>query len=459
VSDVATAGTITDPPARRSAGEITLWLVIAGWAIVLVLILRHAVFVADDSISNYGHVWYVSTRIWGAHHLPWSMPVIGHGKAFAFPYAFVPWLTAALLRPLLGDWVVTLWLVVGAVGLIAATFWAFPELRRGWWAAAVLVNPALVVAPVIGQLPFLWGAAMLLGAVACWRRQRYVWAIVLAALGQTTHPAVVLPMCFALVAWWWRWEPDRRRLLRCYALSLIPVLPAAWIVMVSPVFVDTAPIVILTNFVGTLAMRGLVLIVPIVLVAVQRRRATSPRPAPAATRFPLILFAVLLASNVLLVGPLEAQYSWGALNRSPNKQLLSFINSREFTPGATYRILRARDGKIGMYQLVQHHAVLDSEFFPESIARNNWKNWQQYSRFLRNRRVDYVIIFYNYDREWRTNEHDLLRDLSDRGPRGCNAGVVGAAEIDSTRSFDVYRIHRDCDATPQHESQPVDATQ
>src|SRR6266480_4824932 len=101
--------------------------------------LRNAVFVSDDAISNYGHVWYVSDRIWRFHHFPWSMPVIGHGKALAFPYALVPWLSAALLRPILGDWVVTLWLVVGTVGLIAATFWAFPELRRGWWAAAVLV--------------------------------------------------------------------------------------------------------------------------------------------------------------------------------------------------------------------------------------------------------------------------------------------------------------------------------
>jgi hypothetical protein len=223
-------GTLSaDANAARSS-VIALWIVGAGWALVLLLILRHAVFVSDDSISNYGHVWYVSDRIWRYHHVPWSMPVIGHGKALAFPYAFIPWISAALLRPLLGDWVVTLWLVVGTIGLIAATFWAFPELRRGWWAAAVLVNPALVVASIIGQLPFLWGASMLVGAVACWRRRRYALAAVLAGLGQATHPAVVLPIGLLLVAFWWRWEPDRPRLLRYYALSLIPVIPAVWLV-------------------------------------------------------------------------------------------------------------------------------------------------------------------------------------------------------------------------------------
>src|SRR4029450_9053491 len=102
-------------------------------------------------------------RIWRFHHVPWSMPVIGHGKALAFPYALVPWLSAALLRPVLCDWAGALWLGVGTVRLIAATFWAFPELRRGWWAAAVLVNPALVVAAIIGQLPFLGGGSVRVG--------------------------------------------------------------------------------------------------------------------------------------------------------------------------------------------------------------------------------------------------------------------------------------------------------
>lgn len=437
-------GTLSvDANAARSSA-IALWIVGAGWAAVLLLILRHAVFVSDDSISNYGHVWYVSDRIWRYHHLPWSMPVIGHGKALAFPYAFIPWISAALLRPLLGDWVVTLWLVVGTVGLIAATLWAFPELRRGWWAAAVLVNPALVVASIIGQLPFLWGASMLVGAVACWRRRRYALAAVLAGFGQATHPAVVLPMGLALVAFWWRWEPDRKRLLGYYALSLIPAIPAAWLVIASPVFVDTSPVVVFTAFVGTVAVRSLVLAVPIALVAVQRRFESVGKPSPAPARIACGVFVVLLLSNIMLMEPLESTYSWGGLNRKPDTQLMSFIRSSKFEPGSTYRILRAHDGKIGMYQLVEHGARLDSEFFPESIARNSWPDVAAYSQFLRSRRVDYVIIFESYDREWRTNEHDLLRELKDRSSGPCVESLDGVHQVETHRAFDVYRIRREC---------------
>jgi hypothetical protein len=437
-------GTLSaDANAARSS-VIALWVVGAGWAVVLLLILRHAVFVSDDSISNYGHVWYVSDRIWRYHDVPWSMPVIGHGKALAFPYAFIPWISAALLRPLLGDWVVTLWLVVGTIGLIAATFWAFPELRRGWWAAAVLVNPALVVASIIGQLPFLWGASMLVGAVACWRRRRYALAAVLAGLGQATHPAVVLPIGLLLVAFWWRWEPDRPRLLRYYALSLIPVIPAVWLVVASPVFVDSSPMVVATAFVGTVAVRSLILAVPIALVAVQRRFESTGGSSPTPVRIACGVFVVLLLSNIVLMEPLESTYSWGGLNRRPDTQLMSFIRSSEFEPSATYRILRAHDGKIGMYQLVQHGARLDSEFFPESIARNSWPDVAVYSQFLKDRRVDYVIIFRSYDREWRTNEHDLLRDLKNRSSGQCFEGLVGVRPVTAHHAFDVYQIRREC---------------
>src|ERR1041384_6150237 len=105
---------------KKSDGNFVFALVSIAWLVVLTLILSHSLFVTNDSVSNYAHVWYVSDRFWSGHGIPLHMPVLGHGSAYAFPYAFLPWFSAALVRPLLGDWAVTLWLVLGFVGLAGA---------------------------------------------------------------------------------------------------------------------------------------------------------------------------------------------------------------------------------------------------------------------------------------------------------------------------------------------------
>ena len=405
------------------------------WVIILVLILRQRVFVSHDSISNYGHVWWVSDQLWGGDGVPFRMPVIGHGKAFAFPYGFLPWFTASLFHPLLGDWVVTLWIVLGFLGLVVTMFWAFPEIRHGWWAATALVNPALVVAPIIGQLPFIWGSAMLMAAIGCWRRKRYIEAAVLAGLAQATHPAVVLPIALFLVLGYLYWGSERRQLLRCYAISLVIALPATWIVFVSPVFVDSSPWVIISNFFGTLLVRSFVFLVPIILLLFQRLRWSW---------LPIGGFLFALVLNLALGGVLDTRYAWGSLNRKPDTDLMQFVNSRQFEPEKTYRIIRAGDGKVGMYQIVRNGGHLDSEFFPESIDRRSFPGTDGYSRFLRTRRVDYVIVYDSYDRTYRTNEHALLEELSTQGLEACDETVVGADLLTRTKHFDVYTTRREC---------------
>ena len=132
--------------------------------------------------------------LWHHGRLPWRMPVLAHGDAYAYPYGFVNWTTAALVWPLFGNWAVTLWTALGAVGCIVATFVAFPELRRGWWAAAVLANPAILEALLFGQQSFAWGAMLLLFGIAAWRRGHRAWAAVLVGLAQANHAAIVLPI-------------------------------------------------------------------------------------------------------------------------------------------------------------------------------------------------------------------------------------------------------------------------
>lgn len=417
-------------PAARPA-QLVLLVTCAAWAVLLALILRHPLFLTNDSMNDYAHVWYVSERLWGGHGVPLRMPVLAHGHAYAFPYAFLPWMAAAIVRPPLGDWAVTLGLVLGFLGVVAGTLIGFPELRRPWWVAMLLLNPVLLEGPLLGQMPFLWAAAFLMFAIAAWRAERPLLAAVLAGCAQATHPAVVLPIAAALVIARLPWEPRRPRLLAWYALSLIPAAPAVYFTLASPVFAEVTAPDIVANFFGTVGLRAFVVAAPFIGLAVQR--------TPLA-RAPLAIVAALLILNGAFVPLRHDAYAWGGLTREPDASLDGFFQSGRFVPGATYRILRAGDAKYGMYQALRHGAVLDSEFFPETIALRSWPSAAAYSDFLRRRIVDYVIIYGAYDRGYGTNEHALL-DAMAAAPGV--AGQVCVRRIDHQRLYDVYRIARD----------------
>ena len=409
------------------AGKVAFGAAAVGWLAVLVQILRHRIYVSHDTVINYAHVWYLSDRLWSGDGLPLRMPELGHGEAFAYPYGFVPWSLAALLRPLLADWSVTLVLVAAAAGLIAATFWAFPELRRGWWATAVLVEPAVVSAALIGQLSFLSGAALLLAAIGAWRRDRPWLAAATAGLAQATHPAVVLPLAMALVVGSLRWEPRRRRLLEVYGLSLAVAVPALWITLHVPVVQEASVWVKAFGFVATIAPRSLILVVPIALVLLRDRvRWNWLGPS---------VVSGLLVANVAMWAPLGMPWAWSALERQPDTRMVEFTASAAFVPGATYRLLRVADGKIGMYQLLQGGGRLDSEFFPESIDRRSWPTTYDYAEFLRERRVDFVMLWDGYDSRFRTNEHILLEELV-RAP----VPGVEVERVEQTAEFDLFRV-------------------
>ncbi len=414
--------------------RVVLAAVCLSWAGILALILQHPIFVTNDSLSNYGHVWYVSERFWGGHGIPYRMPVLGHGDALAFPYAFIPWFSAALVYPLLGDWAVTLWLVLGFAGLVAAMWWAFPELRAAWPFAALLVNPALVESPLLGQLPFVWAAALLFAAIALWRRGRPVAAAVVLGLSQATHPAVLMPIAgMLIVGRLWR-EPDRGRLLRLYGLSLLIAAPAVWMVLASPVVEDTSLSSQVKNLIGTVSLRSLAIAAPFAFLAL--------RPLFRGY-WPAALIAGLIALNLAFVPLRHDDFAWRALTRTPDESLQEFIQSPLFQAGATYRILRSIDGKIGMYDLIRAGANLDSEFFPESINRRSWASTDDYAKFLVRRDVDFVIIYGLFDRRDHTNEHALLEALTTTPVTGPDA--VCAALTLRTDGYDVYEIrHGSC---------------
>ncbi len=409
----------------REPAHAVLLLTALAWAAVLAVMLTHRIFVTNDSLSNYIHVWYIADRFWHGHGVPLYMPVLGHGDAFAFPYGFIPWASAALLRPVFGDWIVTAWLVAGFAGVVAAQWWAFPELRSGWWPALLLVDPMLVEAPLLGQLPFLWATAMLFGAIACWRRDRRAWAALLAGAAQATHPAVLLPIAGVLVVVWWFWEPRRRSLLGWYALSLALAAPAVLIVLASPSVGDASTSTLLSTFFGTVVLRAIVVAAPFIGIAAQHTPLARIQP---------LIYAGLIALTAALIPIRHNGYAYWALTRSPDESMLAFVHSADFAPGANYRILRVGDGKIGMYDLVRNGARLDSEPFPESIDRRSFPTSAQYLRFLGARDVDYVIVYDAYDARYGTNEHHLLREMA------LDPSLQCASVTTQGDGYDVYQI-------------------
>ncbi|MBV8957559.1 MAG: hypothetical protein JO087_02230 [Actinobacteria bacterium] len=421
------------PATSSRLGSLVALGLLGVWVWVWAHIVSHAVYVSHDSMISYAHVWYIS------HHLiPLHMPVLGHGQAFAYPYGFVPWTTAALLRPFVGDRIVSIWFVVGAVGALAATYWSFPETRRGWWAAAVLANPALVAGVLIGQQPFLWASALALLAVGMWRRGWRAWATVVMGLAQATHPAIVLPLAAVLVAGVAVVDKEQRRtLVRHYAVSLVIAAPAVWLVVASPVVADTSVGTKIAAFFETLGSRAFMLGVPVLLALAAAYLHRLPRAWLRHAVGPLV-FVVLVGTTWVLWKPLQLPWAYRALWREPNNGMVAFTRSPEFEAGAMYRVLRIADGKQGLYQLIRHGGRLDSEFFPESVNIRSWPSPAAYGAFLRSRGVRYVMVWGGFDLVYRTNEHATLRRMADR--TDCTVAPVTVATVEVTRVYQLFRV-------------------
>jgi hypothetical protein len=406
----------------------------AAWVGVLVALLRPRLLVTLDSMGSHAASWFVAQRIFHGEGLTLHSSVLGAGRSYTFPYGVPPTLTAALLRPVFGDRAVAVCLVLGAVACIAATFWAWPELRHGWRAVGVLVNPTLVAAPISGQLVFLWGAAPLIVGIGLWRRGHRWWATFAVAVAVSTHVVVIAPLAALAVIWaWWTGERPARLAPHVAVVTLLS-LPAAAIAMSSPGLSSPGIGVIVYEIAITVPVRALIVFVPWALTLIPER------PPRLLTQ----VVAVLLLINVVAWWWIDTNYAWGSLVRKPDVEGLAYVNSASFEPGRVHRVLRAGDGKVTMFQVVRAGGVLDSEFFPETIGRRSFGTTEAYSTFLRDRRVDVVWIWRSFDQRWKTDEHAMLDSLAGRGDGGCDAGHVGVARLTTTDEYDVYAVTRVC---------------
>jgi hypothetical protein len=387
----------------------------AMWVALLVAIVRQPIFLTTDMVSNHVHIWYVAEQLWHGHGIPLRMPVLASGDAWAFPYGFLPWLVGALLWPLGGDHVVTALLVAGAAAVVAATYWALPRLRHGWWAVVVLVNPSLVVSVLLGQLPFLWAAAAFMTAIGMWRRGRPVVATVLAAVSLATHPAVMLPVSLIAIAVALAFGHDRLRLVVCWLIAVAVAVPATLLTLSSPVVDQTPRSTQVAMLLATVGIRMLVLAEPLLLDAIASRwsRITAIPASFAALGFVLIALAWQ---------PFQLYVGWSGVTRThAPSELASFVQTAALQPGRIYRVLPGADQKYGLYEVVRHGAVLDSELFPESLRRKGFSSDEGYAHFLARRRVQAVVVTPGYQRHFHSNEPDRLASLARSG--ACLSGI------------------------------------
>lgn len=384
------ADDLTETPHRRDAGTVVAVALGIAWCVVLALYLRHRIVLSSDSVNNHVHVWWIAKQLWHHGRLPWHFPQLGHGDAYAYPYGFVNWTTAAIAWPLFGDWTVTLWTVLGVVGCAAATFVAFPELRHGWWAAGVLLNSALIEALLFGQQSFIWGAMFLLLGIAAWRDGRRAVAAVLFTVGMVNHPVVVAPIALVVVLLYLMFTRDRWAVVRWFALSCVLAIPSLYVVFASPSYADSSPGKQIVNFFATVGTRVLIIVVPWFFVLL--KRVGWGWLAPAALIVPIAFNASLqLPMNI------GAQEKAVLNDRHPDMTTLdAYLRSSAFVPGATYRILRGGDSKLGMYDIVRAGGRLDSELFPESMAMRDFKDANDYQRLLCDRHVDQILSFDSY---------------------------------------------------------------
>jgi hypothetical protein len=431
-------------PSGGVASTATAWprgsraaLAVAGvaWTGVLLAIAPQRVFLTTDMVSNHVHVWFVASRLWHGHGIPLHMPVLASGKAFTFPYASLPWLVGALLWPLGGDHVVTLLLVVGAVAVIATTYWAVPGVRRGWWAVAVVLNPALLTSVLLGQLPFLWAAALFLGAIGAWRRGRRIVATVLLALSLIVHPAVLLPISIVIIGIAVVLLRDRGRLALAWLVAVLLSVPAILLTVSSPVVDQTSRRFELLTLGLTVLTRIWVIALPLVYEQLARIPGSWGRLA-------LPLGFVVLSLGLLLPmwRPFSLDTGWTALaGRTPADELRSFVTTPPLQPGRTYRVLTGADSKYGIYQVVRHGGVLDSELFPESLHRASFGSRRSYASFLADRRVQSIVVSPSYRRTYHSNEPGLVAAMAASGR--CTAGVriVEAEQGDGWQLYDVER--------------------
>jgi glycosyltransferase involved in cell wall biosynthesis len=393
-------------------------------------LLANALFLGDDSMHNYAHVWYISQQLFDHARIPLRISLLDGGRAVTFPYGLAPYLAAAVLFRPLGDWSVTLMMAVAVVGTVWAAGMARPIMRNPWFVLLFVINPFFIDAVYTFQFASMWSILFFLLFVWAFERQRYLFAAVLLWLTVSSHPIIgglsagVYALCLLVL--------DRPK-VRPLALLSIPVavalVPVLWMMMLTPSIRENSLRTVILSVLDVLPRRGSVVMAPFLFTALAPYLSRFYRPS-------LAVIAGGAAVGVLLAtGPFDFHQGgyYGALHRSTNVYA-GFFQSAQFQPGATYRVLEPNEREDGMYRFIQHGAVLSNEFFSESLFRRNWTE-PQYACFAAFKAIDYVVVEKAYVHQFHYHEENLLQSL-------VRSGQAELAYADPGGKFNVYDIRR-----------------
>ncbi|HYM14135.1 MAG TPA: glycosyltransferase family 2 protein [Dehalococcoidia bacterium] len=421
--------------ARRLPAGVPTWF--AYWVLplfflaaagVLLRMLTRAIYLGDDTINNYVHVWYISDRIFHAGQIPLHIAGLDGGRAFAFPYGLTPWLVNALVFPLLGNWSVTLFLVLGGLAATAAALVVRPDMRDPWLLVPFLANPFLIDALGSGQDAFLWSAAGFF--IFVWSVERRRWPVSAAALWFTasTHPIEGGMAVAAYLIWHAiRHREDLVPLAAVSALALPFLLPSIYFALATPALHETGTGTLTFSVLQDLPRRGSVLAAPFLLTWGAPFLRRHYRPLGAAftlAAVPTILLSAGALAGMPVVGYLSGQGSYAGLVSPASDFYSGYLASGDFRPGLVYRVLSPNQKEQGAYYLIRHGGVLANELFSESQARHSWSE-RGYQCYLAAKHVDRVVVERGYHHQFRTNEQLILNALVTRGLATLTYGGAG----------------------------------
>jgi hypothetical protein len=396
-------------------------------------LLTHPLFLADDSMHSYAHIWYISQQLFHHARIPLRISLLDSGRAVTFPYAFAPYLAGAILFRLFDNFAVTLMMAIGMAGMVWAAGLVRPVMRDPWFILLFVANPFFIDAVYAFQFATIWSTLFFFLFVWAFEQRRYVVGAALLWLAVSTHP--IMGGMAAAFYGLYLMARDRGK-VRPFILVSLPVavalIPIYWMTLLTPSVRENSIPTVVTSVLDDLPRRGTLYAMPFVLTVLAPQIRRSYRVALATV--------VLAAAGGVFVstGAVIAHHGgyYGAVHGSSDVYE-RFFASPSFQQGATYRVLEPNEREDGMYRFIRHGAVLSNEFFSESVFRRSWTA-QQYGCYVAFKRIDYVVIERAYQQEYHRNEQTLLQSLVSDG----RASVAFADPAGRFTVFDITRFTR-----------------